>query len=85
MAYSTGHLVHESFASVDEVNGEYKVIGLTDIDGEMRRLFKVSLDAGLHRISTSASVMKSASDGGLLVRGLERSVDVVLWPRCRRR
>lgn len=60
----------DTFAGVEEADGEYKLTEAAEHDGEERRPFKVFLDVGLARTSTGARVfaaMKGASDGGLYV------------------
>ncbi|KAI1104503.1 60S ribosomal protein L5 [Jackrogersella minutella] len=60
----------ETFAGVEEPDGEYNLTEAADEDGEERRPFKAFLDVGLARTSTGArvfAVMKGASDGGILV------------------
>lgn len=60
----------ETFAGVEEADGEYTLTEAAGEDDEARRPFKAFLDVGLHRTSTGArifGVMKGASDGGLYV------------------
>ncbi|KAF3058307.1 60S ribosomal protein L5 [Daldinia childiae] len=60
----------ETFAGVEEPDGEYTLTEAAEHDGEERRPFKAFLDVGLARTSTGArvfGVMKGASDGGILV------------------
>lgn len=60
----------ETFAGVEEPDGEYTLTEAAEEDGEERRPFKAFLDVGLARTSTGArvfGVMKGASDGGILV------------------
>lgn len=60
----------ESFAGVEEADGEYGLTEAAEHDGEDRRPFKAFLDVGLHRTSTGSrvfGVMKGASDGGILI------------------
>ncbi|KAJ1326716.1 large subunit ribosomal protein L5e [Microdochium nivale] len=79
-AYATGLLIarralhklglNETFAGVEEADGEYTLTEAAETDGETRRPFKAHLDVGLARTSTGARVfgaMKGASDGGILV------------------
>ncbi|KXJ91135.1 putative 5S rRNA binding ribosomal protein [Microdochium bolleyi] len=79
-AYATGLLIarralhklglNETFAGVEEADGEYTLTEAAEEDGETRRPFKAHLDVGLARTSTGARVfgaMKGASDGGILV------------------
>jgi len=79
-AYATGLLIarralkklglDETFAGVEEPDGEYQVTEAAEVDGEERRPFKCFLDVGLTRTSTGARVfgaMKGASDGGLYI------------------
>ncbi|KAI8959319.1 60S ribosomal protein L5 [Daldinia sp. FL1419] len=79
-AYATGLLLarrvlkklglDETFAGVEEPDGEYTLTEAAEHDGEERRPFKAFLDVGLARTSTGArvfGVMKGASDGGILV------------------
>lgn len=60
----------DTFAGVEEADGEYKLTEAAETDGEQRRPFKCFLDVGLARTSTGARVfgaMKGASDGGVLI------------------
>ena len=79
-AYATGLLIArralsklelaDTFAGVEEPDGEFKLTEAAEEDGEERRPFKCFLDVGLARTSTGARVfgaMKGASDGGILV------------------
>ncbi|KAI0885789.1 60S ribosomal protein L5 [Annulohypoxylon maeteangense] len=79
-AYATGLLLarrvlkklglDETFAGVEEPDGEFTLTEAAEEDGEERRPFKAFLDVGLARTSTGArvfGVMKGASDGGILV------------------
>ncbi|KAI5860080.1 60S ribosomal protein L5 [Durotheca rogersii] len=79
-AYATGLLLarrvlkklglDETFAGVEEPDGEFTLTEAAEHDGEDRRPFKAFLDVGLARTSTGArvfGVMKGASDGGILV------------------
>ncbi|KAK0671849.1 hypothetical protein QBC41DRAFT_315175 [Cercophora samala] len=79
-AYATGLLLarrvlkklglDESFAGVEEADGEYTLTEAAETDDGERRPFKAFLDVGLSRTSTGArvfGVMKGASDGGILV------------------
>jgi large subunit ribosomal protein L5e len=79
-AYCTGLLVarrvlkklniDESFAGVEEADGEYKLTEAAEVEGEERRPFKCFLDVGLVRTSTGARIfgaLKGASDGGLYI------------------
>jgi large subunit ribosomal protein L5e len=79
-AYATGLLLarrvlkklglDETFAGVEEADGEYTLTEAAETDDGERRPFKAFLDVGLARTSTGArvfGVMKGASDGGILV------------------
>lgn len=60
----------DTFAGVEEPDGEFKLTEAADEDGEERRPFKCYLDVGLARTSTGARVfgaMKGASDGGIFI------------------
>lgn len=60
----------DSFAGVEEPDGEYKLTEAAEVDGEERRPFKCFLDVGLARTSTGSKVfgaMKGASDGGIFI------------------
>jgi large subunit ribosomal protein L5e len=79
-AYCTGLLLarrvlkklglDETFAGVEEADGEYTLTEAAEEDGEEHRPFKAFLDVGLVRTSTGARVfgaMKGASDGGIFI------------------
>jgi len=84
-AYCTGLLLarrtlsklklDETFAGVEEADGEFKLTEEEEVDGETRRPFKAYLDVGLTRTSTGARVfgaLKGASDGGLHIPHSEK-------------
>lgn len=65
----------DSFAGVEEPDGEFQLTEEAEVDGESRRPFKCFLDVGLTRTSTGARVfgaMKGASDGGLYIPHSEK-------------
>ncbi|KAM3415272.1 hypothetical protein BST61_g8802 [Cercospora zeina] len=67
--------LEDTFAGVEEADGEFTETQPEEVDGETRRPFKVFLDVGLTRTSTGARVfgaMKGASDGGLYVPHSEK-------------
>lgn len=79
-AYCTGLLIarrvlkklglDESFAGVEEPDGEFTLTEAAETDDGERRPFKAYLDVGLARTSTGARVfgaMKGASDGGIFI------------------
>ncbi|KAK4147974.1 60S ribosomal protein L5 [Dichotomopilus funicola] len=79
-AYATGLLLarrvlkklglDETFAGVEEADGEFTLTEAAETDDGERRPFKANLDVGLARTSTGArvfGVLKGASDGGILV------------------
>ena len=79
-AYATGLLIarralkklgmDETFAGVEEADGEYTLTEAAETDDGERRPFKANLDVGLARTSTGARVfgaLKGASDGGIFV------------------
>ena len=84
-AYCTGLLIarralnklelDDTFAGVEEPDGEFSITEPADQDGESRRPFKAYLDVGLIKTSTGARVfgaMKGASDGGLYIPHSEK-------------
>ncbi|KAL1867718.1 60S ribosomal protein L5 [Diaporthe australafricana] len=79
-AYATGLLIarralkklgiDETFAGVEEADGEFTLTEAAETDDGERRPFKANLDVGLARTSTGARVfgaLKGASDGGIFV------------------